>query len=297
MLRRNIADSFVNLGRRNQNLLDRQLDFITDLEHEETDPDALEACSGSTTWPPACAATPSRCCALAGGGAATASWAGPFADVDVVRGALGEVEDYQRVDIARLDAATVRGRPAPTWPTPLAELLENALAFSPAGPAGRGPRPPPPTRRLRAGRRSTTASAWRPRSWPRPTGASPARSPSPWPRPGTWATTWPATWPPPRRAGRAPERPPAAGGTTARIDIPARLLHRTTLAAAPPPPPPGPAPGLEPEAVGAPWPSLPPATAGHSSLADPITPARTSCGGCGTSILSICSSVTPRSRR
>ena len=29
VLRRNIADSFVNLGRRNQNLLVRQLDFIT----------------------------------------------------------------------------------------------------------------------------------------------------------------------------------------------------------------------------------------------------------------------------
>ena len=32
VLRRNIADSFVNLGRRNQNLLDRQLEFITELE-------------------------------------------------------------------------------------------------------------------------------------------------------------------------------------------------------------------------------------------------------------------------
>src|SRR5690606_3775206 len=40
-LRRNIADSFVNLGRRNQNLLDRQLDFITELERDETDPDRL----------------------------------------------------------------------------------------------------------------------------------------------------------------------------------------------------------------------------------------------------------------
>nr|MBO2504129.1 HAMP domain-containing protein [Thermoanaerobacterales bacterium] len=36
VLRRNIADSFVNLGRRNQNLLGRQLDFITELESKET---------------------------------------------------------------------------------------------------------------------------------------------------------------------------------------------------------------------------------------------------------------------
>ena len=41
VLRRNIADSFVNLGRRNQNLLGRQLDFITELESNETDPRTL----------------------------------------------------------------------------------------------------------------------------------------------------------------------------------------------------------------------------------------------------------------
>ena len=41
VLRRNIADSFVNLGRRNQNLLGRQLDFITELETNETSPDTL----------------------------------------------------------------------------------------------------------------------------------------------------------------------------------------------------------------------------------------------------------------
>src|SRR5919198_2020161 len=41
VLRRNIADSFVNLGRRNQNLLGRQLDFITELESNETGPDTL----------------------------------------------------------------------------------------------------------------------------------------------------------------------------------------------------------------------------------------------------------------
>jgi hypothetical protein len=41
VLRRNIADSFVNLGRRNQNLLARQIDFITELESGEADADVL----------------------------------------------------------------------------------------------------------------------------------------------------------------------------------------------------------------------------------------------------------------
>jgi hypothetical protein len=43
VLRHNIADLFVNLGRRNQVLLRRQLDFITELESEETDPDVHAA--------------------------------------------------------------------------------------------------------------------------------------------------------------------------------------------------------------------------------------------------------------
>src|SRR3546814_597172 len=42
VLRRNISDSYINLGRRNQNLLSRQLDFITDRERNEADPDILE---------------------------------------------------------------------------------------------------------------------------------------------------------------------------------------------------------------------------------------------------------------
>jgi methyl-accepting chemotaxis protein len=61
VLRRNIADSFVNLGRRNQNLLGRQLDFITELESHETDPDTLASLFRLDHLPPACAATPSRC--------------------------------------------------------------------------------------------------------------------------------------------------------------------------------------------------------------------------------------------
>jgi hypothetical protein len=42
VLRRNIADSFVNLGRRNQNLLNRQLESITEMERQESDPEELQ---------------------------------------------------------------------------------------------------------------------------------------------------------------------------------------------------------------------------------------------------------------
>ena len=41
-LRRNLSDAFVNLGRRNQNLVTRQLEYITEIELKEADPDSLE---------------------------------------------------------------------------------------------------------------------------------------------------------------------------------------------------------------------------------------------------------------
>ena len=69
---------------------------------------------------------------LAGGGDTTqAGWGGPVPVVDVVRGALGEVEDYQRVDVRALQPATVSGAAGADLAHALAELVENALHFSP----------------------------------------------------------------------------------------------------------------------------------------------------------------------
>jgi hypothetical protein len=41
-LRRNLAEAFVNLGRRNQNLVTRQLEYISEIELKEADPESLE---------------------------------------------------------------------------------------------------------------------------------------------------------------------------------------------------------------------------------------------------------------
>ena len=60
-------------------------------------------------------------------------WSAPVAIVDVLRGALGEVEDYERVVIDELDPATISGTAAADLTHLVAELLENALNFSPPG--------------------------------------------------------------------------------------------------------------------------------------------------------------------
>ena len=51
--------------------------------------------------------------------------------VDVVRGALGEVEDYERVDVRTLEPAAVNATAGADLAHALAELVENALHFSP----------------------------------------------------------------------------------------------------------------------------------------------------------------------
>ena len=56
-LRGNISSMFVNLSRRTQTLVERQISLIDGLEKGEQDGGAWPTCSSSTTWPPACGAT------------------------------------------------------------------------------------------------------------------------------------------------------------------------------------------------------------------------------------------------
>ncbi|HEY8546420.1 MAG TPA: ATP-binding protein [Acidimicrobiales bacterium] len=130
VLRRNIADSFVNLGRRNQTLLSRQLNFITELEANETDPDTL-----ANLFRLDHLATRMRRNAesllLLAGVEPPRTWSGPVRVNDVIRAALGEVEEYQRVVDRGIEPAMVLGSAAADLAHLLAELIDNALIYSP----------------------------------------------------------------------------------------------------------------------------------------------------------------------
>lgn len=130
VLRRNIADSFVNLGRRNQNLLDRQLEFITELEQSETEPEELESLFRLDHLATRMRRNAESLLVLAGV-ESPRQWAAPVTSDNVVRAALGEVEDYQRVTVRHLDDRLFRGEAAAGIAHVLAELIENALHFSP----------------------------------------------------------------------------------------------------------------------------------------------------------------------
>jgi signal transduction histidine kinase len=130
LLRRNIGDSFVNLGRRNQNLLNRQLDLITELEQRETDPDDLDSLFKLDHLATRMRRNAESLLVLAGIDAPR-QWAQPVAVADVVRSACGEVEDYHRVTTRYLEPASLTGSVAADVAHVLAELIENALVFSP----------------------------------------------------------------------------------------------------------------------------------------------------------------------
>ncbi|GIU86457.1 MAG: hypothetical protein KatS3mg009_0972 [Acidimicrobiia bacterium] len=130
MLRRVVAESFVNLGRRNQNLLARQLELITRLEAEESDPEALEHLFALDHLATRMRRNAESLLVLAGEEPAR-KWNQPVPIGDVVRAALGEVEQYARVQLHPVDGTTIVGSAVADVSHVLAELIENACAFSP----------------------------------------------------------------------------------------------------------------------------------------------------------------------
>ena len=227
VLRRNIADSFVNLGRRNQNLLGRQLDFITELETNETDADTLANLFRLDHLATRMRRNAESLLVLAGIDPPR-QWAAPVRLTDVIRAALGEVEDYQRVTVRGVEPATIIGSAAADLAHLLAELIENALVFSPPDQTVdiRGRNRPG---RLHARHHRLGPRHAAPPTWPPPTGALPAPNRSPSPRRSTWATTSPATSPPAtasastwttRRATASP--PPSTPADAADVGCAAR---------------------------------------------------------------------------
>lgn len=129
-LRRNISDLFLYLGRRNQNLLGRQLALIDDLERGEEDPDLLASMFRLDHLATRMRRNAESLLVIAGE-EPTRTWSAPVAVRDVVRAAASEVEDYARVRLGQIADARIRGEAISDIAHLLAELLENGLRYSP----------------------------------------------------------------------------------------------------------------------------------------------------------------------
>lgn len=127
--RRNVADMFVNLGRRNQQLLQRILKLLTRLERNEEDPDKLAELFQLDNIVTRMRRNAESLLALAGAQSAR-QWSKPISMENTVRAAFGEVDGYERIEVVELVDASVSGSAVADATHLLAELLENALNFS-----------------------------------------------------------------------------------------------------------------------------------------------------------------------
>lgn len=128
--RRGTAEMFANLGRRNQSLVKRQISLIDELEQSEEDADRLGSLFRLDHLATRMRRNAESLLVIAGDRSPVRR-AAPARVEMVVQGALGEVEGYERVGTASIEPMAIAGRAAGDVAHILAELIENALAFSP----------------------------------------------------------------------------------------------------------------------------------------------------------------------
>nr|WP_222108807.1 ATP-binding protein [Streptomyces cupreus] len=130
--RRNVAEMFGNVGRRVSNLTTRQLAQIDAVERGETDPELLERLYSIDHIAVRLRRNADSLMLLAGI-RESGLGSGPLALTNVVRAALGQIEGFQRVRLTARSEAAVEPDVIGDLTLMVAELLENAVSFSPAG--------------------------------------------------------------------------------------------------------------------------------------------------------------------
>ncbi|MGQ4374969.1 nitrate- and nitrite sensing domain-containing protein [Streptomyces sp. SAS_267] len=125
-----ISGVFVNLARRSQVLVHRQLNLLDAMERRSDDPDELSdlfRLDHLTTR----MRRHAESLIILSGAAPGRAWRRPVSLTNVVRAAVSEVEDYARVEVRQLPEAAVVGGAVADLTHLVAELVENAAQFSP----------------------------------------------------------------------------------------------------------------------------------------------------------------------
>ena len=129
-LRKAVSLVFRSLARRNQSLLQRQLKMLDQMERGTEDPEALEQLfrlDHLTTR----MRRQAEGLIILSGAAPGRSWRQPVPVVEALRGAIGEIEDYARVDLITDSPDFLQGAGVADVTHLLAELVENAVQYSP----------------------------------------------------------------------------------------------------------------------------------------------------------------------
>ncbi|WP_037670913.1 nitrate- and nitrite sensing domain-containing protein [Streptomyces griseus] len=129
-LRSGVSEVFVNLARRSQVLLHKQLTLLDTMERRTEDTEELAdlfRLDHLTTR----MRRHAEGLVILSGAAPSRQWRKPVQLMDVVRAAVAEVEDYERIEVRRLPRVAVTGPAVADLTHLVAELLENATVFSP----------------------------------------------------------------------------------------------------------------------------------------------------------------------
>jgi signal transduction histidine kinase len=129
-LRRGVNQVFLNISMRNQSLLHRQLGMLDSMERRTSEPGALAdlfRLDHLTTR----MRRHAEGLIILSGAVPGRGWRDPVPVVDILRAAVAEVEDYVRVDVTSESDDLVAGSAVSDVIHLIAELIENAAAFSP----------------------------------------------------------------------------------------------------------------------------------------------------------------------
>jgi HAMP domain-containing protein len=127
-LRRSVGDMFLNLARRSQSLVERQLELISDLGSRDIG-DAMVELSELDHLAGRMRRNAENLIVLSGAEPAR-RWRSPVGIDDVVMAAIDEVREHSRVAVMPIQPTLVAGHASSDVVRLLAELLENALMFS-----------------------------------------------------------------------------------------------------------------------------------------------------------------------
>jgi signal transduction histidine kinase len=129
-LRRGLSAVLLNIARRNQSLVHRQLKLVDTLERRTDDPDVLEQLFRIDHLTTRMRRHAENLIVLSGS-APGRRWRRPVPAADVVASAVGEIEAYARVEVPPMPRVGVAADAVADVVHLIAELVENATVFSP----------------------------------------------------------------------------------------------------------------------------------------------------------------------
>ena len=129
--RRGFQKIILGIARQSQNLVNLQLSKLDTLEREHTDPDILKGLYELDSTASQLRRYEENL-VIVSGERPGRSWTEPVALMDILRSAVGEVAEYQRVEVLTEEEVYVAPPAVADVIHLLAELIDNATAYSPA---------------------------------------------------------------------------------------------------------------------------------------------------------------------